>query len=250
MERPGDCHVERSRSEKQKQYLEVVADQTDDFSDLGRQAEQLAADYRTFSRLWSPQEHGSGRLFVLFSAAAAVFFILSMLVPYAVLEWSRITVGLPKYLFFILSFFAFAALYLIGVFLWLRKQCAMTAEYVNHALGIVQDFRVREKEHVNRTLELYGELLPEVLLANLRSRQRDLINRKNDRIERQQEEHERFVEKAYHKIREIETSLKIRYREMKTDTRDIRIDYNLAPWSQTNLEAYFLFPGEGRRDRK
>ena len=229
---------------RQEDYFRANVAQLADDDDIRQEAVEIRGRFENLANFWSPKTRGRDLArFRQFSLVLAVIFLVIMILPYALIEWGQVDVGIPKYLWFLVSLMCFAVAYGVGVVWWLhqlwKKLRACTLE-LYHLMEISGQ---RRKESIEKAIEIYGTILPQCFLDSERLRELEELDRKNEEKEINYSWHDRLLSDTLYELRELRSALRLEREEvyLEPEQQMKPLDYDLPPWEGKNREAYLLF---------
>ncbi len=230
--------------QQQEAYFRANVSQLEGYDDVRQQGLEIQTRFESLAHFWSPKTRGHDlSRFRQFSLVMAVIFLVIMILPYVLIEWSQVDVGIPKYLWFLVSLGGFAVAYGAGVVYWLHQLWKQLRECTLELYHLMQISSERRRESIRMAIQIYGVILPECFRDSERLRELEKLDRKNKEKETNYSWHDRFLADAIYELRELRSALRLEWAEVYLEPNDQMkpLDYDLPPWEGKNREAYLFF---------
>ncbi len=231
-------------NQEQEAYFHANVAELADYDDVRREAVDIWNRFECLARFWSPKTRGHDLAhFRKFSLVMAVIFLVIMILPYGLMEWGQPDVGIPKYLWFLVSLGWFAIAYGVSLVYWLHQLRKKLRECTLELYHLMQTSTQRRRESILMAVRIYGTILPTCFRDSERLRRLEELDRKNEEKEKNYSWHDRILKDALYELRELRSALRLERETEPLDPVDHMkpLDYDQPPWEGTNREAYLLF---------
>ena len=244
LEEMPECDMQSAQEQlhaAQQAYSKVKLDALEDYEDVRQEAEYIKSDFRKTWRLWPDDPVFASRLFWRYSLIMGVCFLVMVLLPYMVLATNHVLLDVAPGVYFAISAFVFAVLYLVGLLIWMRRQCAKLAELNGRLYRLLQKSHARRRASISATIRAYGKELPRCTIQYANNQQMCAIHGENMRRKRNYHAHMRILDKAEELLVEMHTLLRLpqEYTDAQIKTNR-QVDYQREPNDPQNVPCYIF----------